>query len=312
MLTWTVWVLFIVGLIAVIKGADWVVDSAVWLSKSFGIPEVIVGATIVSIGTTLPETMISSLGALRGSSDVVIGTALGSIIFNTGMILGLGALIKPVLIKDKDSFFKICSMIGVLILFDLLAADGVVGGIDSVILIGLLMAYLGVNVWASSNSDNKNQKQTYTKQQLISKIVQFFIGVAAVIIGARVLLDSGEIIARAFGISEAIIAVTMYAIGSSFPELVTSLTAAVKGHNDLLLGNIVGANTLNIILVFGVSSIIHPLSVNLGNLYTQIAMALLLMVILVVPAFFTKKITRIQGVTAAVAYLVFIVTFVIR
>lgn len=309
MISWTVYLLFIIGLIAVIKGADWAVDSAVWLSKSFGIPEVIVGATIVSIGTTLPETMISALGAYRGSSDVVVGTFLGSILFNTGTILGIGCLIHPIKIRTKDSFLKIGSMIGVLILFGLLSVDGTIRGFDTFILLALLVCYLVMNIYVSNNNKNKNQKHTYDKKQLVHEIIQFVVGITAVVLGAKVLLDSGEQIAHAFGISEAIIATTMYAAGSSLPELVTSLTAAYKGHSGLMLGNVVGANTLNVILVAGVSSLISPLSIGSQILSAQIPTALLIMAVLFMPAFFNKKITRIQGLLAFLIYLIFIINF---
>lgn len=309
MLSWTVYLLFIVGLIAVIKGADWAVDSAVWLSKSFGIPEVIIGATIVSIGTTSPETMISALGAYRGSSDIVVGTFLGSILFNTGTILGIGCLIHPIKVKAKDSLVKIATMIGVLILFGLLSIDGTISGFDTFVLLALLIGYIAMNIFVSNNNKSKNQEHTYEKKQLLYQIAQFVFGIIAVVLGARVLLDSGEQIAYALGISEAIIATTVYAAGSSLPELVTSLTAAYKGHSGIMLGNVIGANTLNVIMVAAISSLISPLSIGSQVLTTQIPTALLIMAVLVVPAFFTKKITRVQGVLAFLIYLIFIINF---
>lgn len=309
LLSWTVYLLFAIGLVALIKGANWAIDAAVWISKALGIPEVIVGATIVSIGTTLPETMIGSFAAYQGSSEVVTGTVMGSILFNTAAILGLGCLITPINVKERDSFVKIGTMIGVIILFGLLSADGSIKGLDSFILIMLLLSYFGINIWATSNSSTKNDTPKYTKKQLLHQILVFIIGLSSVVIGARVLLNSGEQIARTFGISEALIALTMFAIGSSLPELVTSLTAAIKGYNKIMLGNILGANTLNVIMVACISSLIKPLTIDPDAIYLQISTALLIMAVLFIPAFVTKKINRLQGLIAFVIYLAFIVKF---
>ncbi len=308
-MSWTIYLLFTLGLVAVIKGANWAVDSAVWLSKSFGIPEVIIGATVISLGTTTPETMISAFGAYNGSSDVAVGTFLGSILFNTGVILGLGCLIRPIVIKEKDSLFKIGTMMLVLIIFGILGIDGQIAGFDPFLLLALLTTYIIMNIRVSNNSKEQNEKQPFTTKELMTQTLKFVAGIFAVVVGARVLVNSGEQIAQAFGISEAIIATTLYAAGSSLPELVTALTAALKGHSGIMLGNVVGANILNVIFVAGISSLIHPLTIQTEIITLLIPIALLIMVVLLGPAFFTKKVTPIQGLLALLVYLAFIISF---
>lgn len=300
--------MFIVGLVAVVKGGDWLVEAAVWFSQALGISKVIIGATVVSLGTTLPEVMISSFAAYQGKGDIVIGTALGSIIFNSGIILGLSLLIKPIVVKERDSFYKVAIMIGAVILLGLFGSNGYIGRFESSILLSLLASYIGINIWATTNNNNGQTKLKFKPKELSKKIGQFLIGLIFIVVGAKILLDSGVAIARIFGLSEALIAVTLFAIGSSLPELVTSITAASKGHSDLLLGNILGANTLNVFCVVAVSGFIRPLSIDASILLSQIPVALIIIAVLVVPAFFTRKITRIQGIIASLLYIGFVIT----
>ncbi len=302
--------LFAVGLISVIKGGDWLVEAAVWFAKIIGIPQIIVGATIVSIGTTLPETMIAIFAAIAGSGDIVIGTSLGSILCNTGLVLGLNNLVRATRITQVDTLFKVGSMVGALVLLGLLGIDGRISGFDTFILLLLLVAYVASNIWTSANAHH-HEKQPYTSNQLLSNVIHFIIGLVLVIIGARLILDSGVIIARNLGVSDAVIATTLFAIGSSLPELVTSVTAVLKGHNGLSFGNILGANTLNVLMVVGVSSAISPIFITREVLLTQIPVALLLMGLLVVPSFFTKQITRAQGLAAFLVYTGYILVLTI-
>ncbi len=306
MSNWTIYALFVIGLLAVIKGGDWLVESAVWLAGILGIPQVIVGATIVSMGTTLPETMIGSFAAIADSGDIVIGTALGSVLCNTGLILGLNNVVRPTIIEDTDTFLKVGSMIGVVVLLGIFGANGMVSGIETWILLLLLAAYVAINIWASTNGKHAH-KVPYTTNDLWKNGIYFFVGLLLVVVGARLLLDSGISIARIYGISEAVIAVTLFAVGSSLPELVTSIAAAIKGHNGIFFGNILGANILNILMVVGVSSAINPIAITRDVLFTQIPMTLLLMGVLVMPAFITKKISKAQGLVAFLLYLTYII-----
>lgn len=301
--------IFIVSLIAVTKGADWLVEGAVGLAQIWGIPQIIVGATIVSLGTTLPETLISSFAAVQGKGDVVLGTSLGSILFNTAVILGLASVIRPPQVKDKDTFFKAGTMIGVLVLLGILASDRMISRFDSFVLALILLFYLGSNVWAGMNTSN-GEKNNHSRSDLWRNIRNFSLGTVLVVLGARYLLDSGVEIARILGVPEAIIAVTLFAIGSSLPELITATTAAIKGHTGLVLGNVFGANTLNIIFVIAISGLIRPFPVASSVITMDIPAALFMMAVLVLPAFFTKRITRVQGAVTIIAYFTYIVFLV--
>ncbi|NLJ73620.1 MAG: sodium:calcium antiporter [Firmicutes bacterium] len=305
-----IYLIFIVSLVAVTKGADWLVEGAVGLARIWGVPQIIVGATIVSLGTTLPETLISSFAAAQGKGSVVLGTSLGSILFNTAVILGLASVIRPPQVKDKDTFFKAGTMIGVLVLLGILASDHMISRFDSLVLAVILIFYLGSNIWAGINTPHGNENN-YSRSDLWRNVRDLVVGTILVVLGARYLLDSGVEIARILGVPEAIIAVTLFAVGSSLPEFITATTAAIKGHTGLVLGNIFGANTLNIIFVIAISGLIRPFAVEPSVLTMDIPAALFMMAVLVLPAFFTKRITRVQGAVTVIAYFAYIIFLVI-
>lgn len=302
--------LFVLGLFFVIKGGDWFVDSSVFFARYLGIPQVIVGATIVSIGTTLPEALIGTFAALQGSGDIIAGTALGSILCNTGLILGVNILIKPIEINSKDTFLKVGSMVGIVVLLGILGSNAYFSRVDGLILLFLFVAYMASNIYTGTHNSGE-EKISATPQELKKSFLLFLVGLVMVVGGARVLLDSGVELARILGISEALIAITLLAVGSSLPELATSVTAALKGHNGLFFGNVLGANILNGVLVVGTSSAIKPFTVSLPEISGQVITALVLMAVLVIPSFFTRRITRTQGLIAFVIYLGFIVYMVL-
>lgn len=303
-----VYIIFLLSLVAVTKGADWLVEGAIGFTSILGISQIIVGATVVSLGTTLPETLISSFAAFQGKGEVIAGTALGSILFNTAVILGLAALIKPPKFTSREPFYKAGTMVGVPILFALLALDHHISRGDALLLAFILFVFLVSNV-KQGMQESEAQKETTDKKDLYTHVAHFIAGSVLVVVGAKFLLDSGVGIARALGISEALIAVTLFAVGSSLPELITAITAAKKGHTDLVLGNVMGANILNIIFVMATAGLIRPFAVNPIFFQRDIPYSLLMMAILFVPGLFNKRISRIQGLITMlgyVAYLVFI------
>lgn len=304
-----VYLIFILSLVAVTKGADWLVEGAVDLARLWGVSQIVIGATIVSLGTTLPETLISAFAAAQGKGDVIVGTAIGSIIFNTAVILGLAAIIRPPKLTERQPFYKAGTMVGVLVLFALLAWDLYISRGDSLLLALILILFLGSNMWNGTRK-SEEERIVASKNEISKHFFHLIIGSIFVVAGAHFLLESGVEIARILGVPEAIIAITLFAIGSSLPELVTAITAATKGHTDLILGNVMGANTLNIIFVISTAGLIRPFSVAPHVLRVDVSFSLLIMAILFLPTIFNKRITRFQGITTIVAYLIYLVVII--
>lgn len=296
-----VYIIFILSLVAVTKGADWLVLGAVRLTNMWGISQIVVGATIISLGTTLPEALISTFAAVQGKGDVIVGTALGSVFFNTAVILGLAAVIKPPRLKGRDPFLKAGTMVFVLLLFGLLALDLLLSRFDAFILLLVLGAFLISNVKNGLNSAQE-EKHAVSKKELYKAIFQVVSGCLFVVGGAQFLLNSGVEIARLLKVPEAIIAVTLFAVGSSLPELITGITAARKGHTDLVLGNVIGANTLNIVFVIATAGLIRPFPVASGVLTADLTVSLIAMGVILIPALFTRKIQRSQGIVTILLY----------
>ena len=300
-----IFLLFVLGTILVVKGGDIFVDSAVKVSKATGLPEFFIGATIVSLGTTLPEVTVSSTAVLKGYTEMSVGNSLGSIICNLGLILGLVNLLSPSRVEGKAFKIKSFVLVSSLLIFSLLSLDRGIARLDSAILLLLLVAYIGYDAYTVKRRKSESVKKSITPlsgKEKIKTTVNFFLGVIGIIIGSNLLVNNGVEIAQYIGVPEAVISLTMIALGTSLPELVTSLTALVKGYKGLSVGNILGANILNIFLVIGVSSSISGLSITAQNLYLDVPVALLLSFILIIPSLKSKRISRIQGIVLLSAY----------
>ena len=257
--------LLILGLILVCKGGDYFVDSSVEIARALGIPRIVIGGTIVSIATTTPELTVSAMASWMGDSGIAIGNAVGSAIANIGLIVGCVACITPVSVDSEDfrrrSYWMVASMVLVIVF----TWTRYLAPLFGVILLLLSIAYLFVDYW------NIRQRRAYqiegTTTDVASEtherkkaILLFILGIVMVILGSRILVTSGISIATALGIPSVIIGLSVVAVGTSLPELVTGITAARKGVPDLSIGNIVGANVLNLALIIGISGLIHPLT----------------------------------------------------
>lgn len=304
-----IFLLFCLGLLLVMKGADWFTDSAVSIARASHLPEIFIGATIVSFATTLPESVVSITAASQGYTTVSFGNAIGSIICNTGLILGLVNLIKPG--KVSGSFFKLKSILlivflGIAFIF---AYDRTIDRTESFLLLLLLVIYSIIDLLVLKHKKNQTLQNPMQNEPLISKfrIAAFFtIGIISILIGANLLINNGIKIANFIGVPEAVIALSMIALGTSLPELATALTSLRKGYVSLSIGNIIGANILNIVLVTGASGITHPLRILKQNIYLDIPVAMILILILALPCFFRSKITRLQSFLLFVGYIFYI------
>lgn len=262
--TFTLFLFIGLSLYVLGKGADLLVDQAVAISIRWGIPKVIVGATIVSLGTTIPEATVSVLSSVKGNPDLALGNAVGSIIANTALILGVSSLLGKIpvdknLIKKQGRFLLLISIMLALFSMPNLVdkSSGLIGQWVGFFFLILLAYYLYKSVKAGQSADLE-ENDSMVQSNLLSQLLGLVIGLFLVILSSNTLIPSVEIVATRIGIPQAIIASTLVAFGTSLPELVTAITSVKKGHGELAIGNIIGANILNILLVIGLSAAVSP------------------------------------------------------
>ena len=250
--------ILIFGFLLLVKGADFFVDGSSKIAKKFGIPELIIGLTIVAMGTSAPETAVSIAAALKGTADISIGNVVGSNILNILIILGLSATIRTIKVGKTTIKYEIPFMIAISALLLLLGLDGTIDFKDGIILWLLFIAYLTYLIIMAKKDKQKKRKKS--KVILWQAILTTLGGLALIIVGSDISVDAASKIARYAGLSERFIGLTIVALGTSLPELVTSVTAAFKGNNDIAIGNIVGSNIFNLLFVIGTSSLILPIT----------------------------------------------------
>lgn len=254
----------VIGFIILIKGADFLVEGSSEIAKKFGIPEIIIGLTIVSIGTSMPELFVSSTSTINGSADMAIGNIIGSNICNLLLILGLSTLIRPVKFPNETKFIEIPMCLFVTVFFAILCNTSlIVSRIESVILIILFVMFIAYTIIAGV----KEKELTITKKNAqkiptAKNVILIILGIIGLKYGGDLTVENAVVVANHFGLSEKVIGLTILAIGTSLPELVTSVTAAIKGNSEIAIGNIIGSNLFNILLIIGVSGLISPLAYN--------------------------------------------------
>ena len=255
----------LICLAVIVFSADALVAGAVTIAKRFKISDFVIGAVIVGVGTSFPELVVSSIGAIEGNSDIAIGNVVGSNIFNILGILGLTALIMPVAVSKENKRFDLPFCIGLSLLTLLLVFNFFVGGEASISRIDglVLLAIFGFFMWSSLRSNKKEEvtvEMVVTNKQLSIGVGKVFLGLGALIVASRFFLDNAILIAKAWGVNEAFIAITLVACGTSLPELAASLVAAAKKNTQLALGNVIGSNIFNLSLILGTASQITPLT----------------------------------------------------
>lgn len=301
-------VLFLLGFILVVKGGDWFVDSSVSISRISGLPEIFIGATIVSIATTLPEVIVSSTAAIKGHTTMSVGNGVGSMICNIGLILGFTTLLKPTRTGGRVFRYKSLLVVIYTSILIFISLDRVIDKSESLILLLMLGVYIGFNtlILRKKRTNGNNKRIVADKRELTSIIFYFILGLGGIIAGSNLLINNGIILAEVIGVPEAIISLTLIALGTSLPELVTALTALRKGNTSLSVGNIIGANILNITMVLGISSAIAPLTIIKQNLVLDMPVAGILTVFLILPSLITKKVSRIQGILLLLVYFAYL------
>ena len=308
-----------VSLLTLSKGADVLIDEAVVISTRLRIPKAIIGATIVSLGTTLPEVSVSVMAAINGNPDLALGNAVGSIIVDSGLIMGIAALIAPIAVDYKSIKFQswIQILSGVLLIVLALPIfskldTGVITQPMGFMLVASLAAYL---YWSFKNS--KNQMNTlvtevaeeHAKENIFKQFLFMAFGVGVVILSSKVLIPAVELTAVRVGIPQSIIAATLVAFGTSLPELTTSVKSVLKGHGDLAVGNIIGADILNVLFVIGLSAAVTPLGLKVPTDFYSLhfpAMMLILVLFRMITLNKSKMISRFSGGLLLGAYLIYL------
>ena len=315
--------LFTVGLIMIIKGGDFFVDAASWFAEISGIPKLIVGATVVSFATTLPELLVSTIAAAQGRSladpakvDMAIGNAVGSVTANIGLIMALALIFMPSVIRRKDYMLKSILMLGATVVITLTSMRGALGWTPSIILILIFVIAMAENVHAAVITMSaerecglKEERPAIERKALIGNIVKFVLGVIGIVWGADLLVDKGSALAHLIGIPEGIIAVTVIAVGTSLPELVTTLTAIAKKQTDLSAGNIIGANIIDLTMILPINMMVYgsdlPFSAQASRI--DLPACLLVGLIATVPMLINSRFRRWQGYVLLCVYAVYVV-----
>ncbi|GAA0863417.1 calcium/sodium antiporter [Paraclostridium tenue] len=306
-------ILFLLGFVLITKGADIFIESTISVAKKTNIPEIVLGATIVSLATTFPELTVSAFASIQGHTTMSLGNAIGSIICNTGLALGLVALIKPFKVDKKIFNSKSVLLIISVAVLIILGMDKTIGKVDAMALVGLLIIYMISNYNSIPKTGSRRTSNTtnieYNKSSDIIKLLfMFVIGISMMIIGSRLLVNNGIKIAEVVGVPQAVISLTVIALGTSLPELVSCLTAIRKNHNAISVGNILGANILNIVSVVGVSAFINDIPILKQTSMIDFPFMILLLLILIIPTFIKQKIYRFQGLFMILTYIIYIST----
>ena len=312
-------VLFAVGLVLLIKGGDWFVDGATGIARRFNLPDIVVGATVVSIGTTLPEVMVSATGAMLGQGSMAYGNAIGSIICNTALIAAISVAVNPGPVNTKSMKMPVIFFFGSAAIYCVAAyLLGEFTRSMGLIMLVIFVVYLVITVRQGlKNPDAVEVEEAEDDggkpKTLLQDVFWLILGAALIAVGADLLVEHGTIIAKGLGVPETVIALTFVALGTSLPELVTTITSLKKGHASLGIGNVIGANVFNLVLVSGVAVTLAPFEVPVGNLILghnaslvmDIPIMLTVMVLLTIPALATKKLHRWQGIVLLCIYAAF-------
>ena len=319
-------ILLIVGMALLVKGADWFVSGSSAIAKALKIPSLIIGLTLVSMGTSAPEASVSINSAVNGMNDMSIGNVVGSNIFNTLLILGVSSLIVPLSIGNDIKRYDIPIMVclyGVLLLFAFVITPLKLGIIESITMLVLFVAYttfliirtkkdnkkLAVKV--DSTTEQTTEGKEEKKKPIWLSIILAVVGLAGIIFGGDLVVDNAAAIAKSVGMSETLVGLTIVAVGTSLPELVTSVVASVKKENDIAIGNVIGSNIFNIIFILGLSSTISNLTIDWAAL-TDLLVMLGSGIIVLLIALFSKKMQRWQGAITVLLYVGYIVHIIIR
>ena len=306
-------VIFIVGLILTIKGGDWFVDSASWFAEATGIPKFVVGATIVSFATTLPELLVSVRAATNGSAQLAIGNAVGSVTANTALIMGISIIAIAGVVNRKNFAFKGVLFISAVVALTLLSLSGTLPVWSAAILWAIFITFMVSSVIEGKKGAETDIVTKFEKKEIPAKIAMFVLGTACIIFGAEFLVSSGKTLALGLGISETIVGFIVIAIGTSLPELITTITAIRKKEGSLSVGNIIGANVIDTTLILPLCAVINgkSLPVERINLNFTFPVAIAVALVSIIPTIIQGRFKKWQGFVLLGIYAIYLVLIVL-
>ena len=310
-------IFIIIGFALLIVGADILVNGSSGIAKKFHIPEIIIGLTIVSIGTSMPELFVSITSALDGYSDMALGNIIGSNLSNLLLILGLSAVIKPVVFQKETRICEIpmCLLVTI-ILMVFCKTNGGIYKIESIGLLILFGSFIGYTIYMGKK-ESKNEiveiKAEEKENNIIKNIIFVLLGICGLKIGGDLVVNNAVNVANHFNWSEKLISLTILAIGTSLPELVTSVTAAIKGNSDIAIGNIIGSNIFNILLIIGVSALITPITYNFSYNFDFSVLIVSSIILAIFPFIPPKdKMSRFNGIIYLLIYIAYLLVLFIK
>ncbi len=307
--------LLIVGFVVLILGADWLVSGASGLAKRLNVPDLVIGLTVVAFGTSAPELMVNLMAAFNNKSEIALTNILGSNTINTFIILGISALIYPIKSQKSSRKYEIPWSVfaGLIILvmgtecFGFCGGEAIISRLDGVVLLFIFSLFMYYTLKMAKNN-TENQEEGFLPMKIWKAVLLIAVGLVALVVGGKVIVINAVSIAQAFGVSQAVIGVTVVALGTSLPELATSAIAAFKKNPDLAIGNVIGSNIFNVFFVLGISAVIRPLP-SYSNLWIDASLAALgsLLLLLFVSTNRHKELKRWQGAFFLVCYGVYLV-----
>ena len=303
--------MFLLGLALIIKGGDFFVDAASWIAEVSGIPKFLIGATIVSLATTLPELLVSLMASASGSIGIAVGNAVGSVTANIGLIMGISVVCLASPIDRKAQAFKFIMMAAAITLLMVFSLGGNLSIPGSIVMLAMFLAYMVESVMGARSAmkaDTGDEKPASDRRTVIVNLLKFVFGVAGIVIGARLMVDYGTELARLLGVPESIIGATLVAVGTSLPELVTTITALVKKQASLSIGNIIGANIIDLTLILPLCSVVSgkALPILRQNIVLDMPFCLGLVLLAVIPPLVTRRFHKVQGAAMLGVYAVYV------
>lgn len=296
-------VLLVMGIVVVLKGADWLTDGAVNIASRFGVSQMVIGLTIVAMGTSMPELCVSMVSALKGTPDLAVGNVVGSNTLNTLLIVGCSALVAPIIVKRSSVRRDIPFAVLASLLMLIFCLDGGIGRLDAALLFILFAVFMFVTVKYGKNEGTETK--TTEMAPLGKAALLLVVGLVCLILGSNLFVDNASFVASTLGVSDAVIGLTIVAGGTSLPELATSMVSAKKGNSDIAIGNVIGSNVFNILMIIGVTGLVKPMHIK-GITSLDLIVMLASMLLLWFFCRTTYKVKRWEGAVLAISYIAYI------
>lgn len=301
-------VLLVMGIVVVLKGADWLTDGAVNIASRFGVSQMVIGLTIVAMGTSMPELCVSMVSALKGTPDLAVGNVVGSNTLNTLLIVGCSALVAPIMVKRSSVRRDIPFAVLASLLMLIFCLDGGIDRLDAALLFILFAVFMFVTVKYSKNEGTEAKP---TAAPLGKAALLLVVGLVCLILGSNLFVDNASFVASTLGVSDAVIGLTIVAGGTSLPELATSMVSAKKGNSDIAIGNVIGSNVFNILMIIGVTGLVKPMHIK-GITSLDLIVMLASMLLLWFFCRTTYKVKRWEGAVLAISYVAYIAWLIAR